>query len=470
MKILHASSEFFPLIKTGGLADVLGALPFAQSALGDEVRVVLPYYHDVRQLLPFTAEVARRDTFAGYVVIRYAQYQGIGLYLIDAPHLYDRAGNPYHNEHYQDYADNVYRFGLLGWAAAAIATGIDPLWGKADVLHAHDWQAGLAALYLTAWGRRDVKSALTIHNLAYSGSFYPHHVRDLWLPDWCYQTEGAELHGQFSFLKAGLYYSDLVTTVSPTYAQEIQSALGGYGLDGLLRHLAYHGRLHGVLNGVDYQIWNPEQDKLIAAPYSAKDLSGKAKNKTAVQKRFGLAENPDSLLVTMVSRLTEQKGADLLYHALEQQLPAQSALQFVLLGSGERGLQSAFKHLAARYPKQVACFIGYNEALSHQLIAGADAIAVPSRFEPCGLTQLYGLKYGTLPLVRQTGGLADTVKHEETGVVFTDANVHALSEALYHAIQLKQQPKQWQALMQNAMAQDFGWQKAAESYRALYWS
>lgn len=470
MKILHASSEFYPLIKTGGLADVLGALPFAQSALGDEVRVVLPYYHAVRQLLPFTAEVARRDTFAGYVVIRYAQYQGIGLYLIDAPHLYDRHGNPYHNEHYHDYPDNVYRFGLLGWAAAAIATGIDPLWGKADVLHAHDWQAGLAPLYLTAWGRRDVKSAFTIHNLAYSGSFYPHHVRDLWLPDWAVQAEGAELYGQFSFLKAGLFYSDVVTTVSPTYAQEITTPEHGYGLDGLLRHLQYHGRLHGILNGVDAQTWHPEHDKLIAAPYSAKDLSGKAENKRALQKRFGLKEQADSLLLTMVSRLTEQKGADLLYHALEHQLQAQSALQFVLLGSGEAGLQSAFQHLAAKYPERVAAVIGYNEALSHQLIAGADAIAVPSRFEPCGLTQLYGLQYGTLPLVRQTGGLADTVKHGETGVVFTHANVHELSEALYHLIQLKQEPKQWQALIQNAMAQDFGWHKAAEGYRTLYLS
>ncbi|MDO4435082.1 MAG: glycogen synthase GlgA [Cardiobacteriaceae bacterium] len=468
MKILHASSEFYPLIKTGGLADVLGALPFAQSALGHEVRVVLPYYHDVRQKLPFTAEVARRDTFAGYVVIRYAEYQGIGLYLIDAPHLYDRKGNPYHNEHYQDYADNVYRFGLLGWAAAAIATGIDPLWGKADILHAHDWQAGLAPLYLTAWGRRDVKSVFTIHNLAYQGCFYPHHVRDLWLPDWCYQTEGAELYGQFSFLKAGLFYSDHSTTVSPTYAQEIQTPEQGYGLDGLLRHLSYQGRLHGILNGVDETIWNPKTDTLIVSPYDAKTLKAKAQNKAELQKRFALKENPKALLLTMVSRLTEQKGADLLYYALQHQLKAQPSLQFILLGSGDKGLQSAFEKLAHEYPEQVACYIGYHEALSHQLIAGADAIVVPSRFEPCGLTQLYGLKYGTLPLVRKTGGLADTVMHDQTGVVFEHADVHELSEALYHLLQIKQNPETWQAMMLQAMKQDFGWEKSAKTYQELY--
>lgn len=474
MKILHASSEFYPLIKTGGLADVVGALPFAQAALGHDVRVVLPYYHAVRQLLPFTAEVARRDTFAGYVVIRYAQYQNIHLYLIDAPHLYDRHGNPYHNEHYHDYADNVWRFGLLGWAAAAIATGIDPLWGKADVVHAHDWQAGLTPLYLSAWGRRDVKALFTIHNLAYQGCFSAHHLRDLWLPDWAMQTEGAEFYGQLSFLKAGLFYADHITTVSPTYAQEITRPENGYGMDGLLRHLHHHGRLHGILNGVDTAVWNPEHDPYLSHSFNAQQLHGKAANKAELQKRFGLHVRAEDLLLVMVSRLTEQKGADLLYHALQHQLEAQPHLQFILLGSGEAGLQSAFQALAARYPQRVAVEIGYNEALSHQLIAGADSIAVPSRFEPCGLTQLYGLRYGTLPLVRRTGGLADTVRdyreHPEhgTGLVFDHAHVHELSEALYQMLQLKTQTKRWQQLQQNAMQQDFSWQNAALAYQALY--
>nr|WP_244773206.1 glycogen synthase GlgA [Alysiella crassa]UOP06948.1 glycogen synthase GlgA [Alysiella crassa] len=433
MKILHAASELYPLIKTGGLADVLGALPFAQAEQGDDVRVVLPYYRAVREKLPFTAEVARRDTFGGYVVIRYAQYQNIGLYLIDAPHLYDRYGNPYHNEFYQDYHDNVIRFGILGWAAAAIATGIDPLWGKADVLHAHDWQAGLAPAYLTAWHRRDVKSVFTIHNIAYQGCFYPHHLHDLWLPDWILHTEGAEFHGQISFLKAGLYFADHITTVSPTYAKEITGELGSYGMNGLLQTRLAQGRLSGILNGVDESIWHPATDPELFQQYDLKNINQKVANKTALQERFGLRRQPESLLTVMVSRLTAQKGADFLASSLHEQLAQHADLQFILLGSGAPELENAFRELAATYPQQVGVVIGYDEALAHQLIGGGDVILIPSRFEPCGLTQLYGLKYGTLPLVRKTGGLADTVVNGETGFVFDDANVASLNGAFQAA-------------------------------------
>lgn len=468
MKILHATSELYPLIKTGGLADVLGALPFAQQKNGDDVRVVLPYYHDVRQKLPFTAEVARRDTFGGYVVIRYAEFQGIGLYLIDAPHLYDRVGNPYHNEFYQDYPDNVIRFGILGWAAAAIATGIDPLWGKADVLHAHDWQAGLAPAYLTAWNRRDVKSVLTIHNIAYQGCFYPHHLRELWLPEWVLQSEGAEFYGQLSFLKAGLFYADKITTVSPTYAQEITGELGAYGMHGLLQHRQAQGRLSGILNGVDDDIWNPASDKTLAQSYDFKTIKNKSANKLALQKRFGLNEQPENLLSVMVSRLTSQKGADLLLASLHELLPENPHLQFVLLGSGAPELEHAFKDLAARFPTQVGVFIGYDEKLAHQLVSGGDVILVPSRFEPCGLTQLYGLKYGTLPLVRKTGGLADTVVNGETGFVFEHANAGDLTTSFQAALTTWQDKKAWLKLCENAMAQDYSWQRAAQAYQHIY--
>lgn len=468
MKILHAASELYPLIKTGGLADVLGALPFAQAKQGDDVRVVLPYYRAVREKLPFTAEVARRDTFGGCVVIRFAPYQNIGLYLVDAPHLYDRGGNPYHNEFYQDYPDNVIRFGVLGWVAAAIATGIDPLWGKADVLHAHDWQTGLAPAYLTAWQRNDVKSVFTIHNIAYQGCFQPKHIHDVWLPHWQLHTEGVEFHGQMSFLKAGLYYADHITTVSPTYAREITEPIGAYGMDGLLQTRLAQGRLSGILNGVDETIWHPATDPDLLQTYDAKNITKKAINKLAIQKHFQLNQQPENLLTVMVSRLTAQKGADFLLHSLHTLLPENPHLQFVLLGSGSPDLEHAFGELAARYPQQVGVHIGYNESLAHQLIGGGDMILIPSRFEPCGLTQLYGLKYGTLPLVRHTGGLADTVQNGKTGFVFHEPHAHALNQAFQAALATWQQPKNWAILRQNAMQQDFSWHKAAAQYQNLY--
>lgn len=468
MKILHAASELYPLIKTGGLADVLGALPFAQAEQGDDVRVVLPYYRQVREKLPFTAEVARRDTFGGYVVIRFAQYHNIGLYLIDAPYLYDRAGNPYHDEYYQDYHDNVIRFGLLGWAAAAIATGIDQLWGKADILHSHDWQAGLASAYLHAWHHFDIKSVFTIHNIAYQGCFRPEHIHDLWLPDWILNTEGAEFHHQLSFLKAGLYFADHITTVSPTYAKEITSNLGAYGMQGLLQLRTQQGRLSGILNGVDNRIWNPATDPELFKQYDINNLEAKTVNKNIIQKNFGLNQKSDNLLAVMISRLTEQKGADFLLDSLHYLLPRYPHLQFSLLGSGSPQLEQAFRELAQRYPKQVSVHIGYNEELAHQLIGAGDMILIPSRFEPCGLTQLYGLKYGTLPLVRQTGGLADTVSDGQTGFVFKNSNFESLVTTFETALKTWQQPNQWAALRHAAMQQDFSWQKVAHSYQNCY--
>ncbi len=402
------------------------------------------------------------------VVIRFAQYQNVGLYLVDAPHLYDRGGNPYHNEYYQDYHDNVIRFGVLSWAAAAIATGIDPLWGKADVLHAHDWQTGLAPAYLTAWQRNDVKSVFTIHNIAYQGCFQPKHIHDVWLPHWMMHTEGVEFHGQMSFLKAGLYYADHITTVSPTYAREITEPLGSYGMHGLLQTRLAQGRLSGILNGVDDAIWNPATDPALFQHYDIQHLQPKSVNKTALQQHFGLTQQPEHLLTIMVSRLTSQKGADLLLSSLHELLPQNPHLQFVLLGSGSPDLEYAFSELAAQYPKQVAVYIGYNEELAHQLIGGGDVILIPSRFEPCGLTQLYGLKYGTLPLVRKTGGLADTVQNGETGFVFEHAQAHDLSQTLQNALNTWQQPDVWQILCEQAMQQDFSWHKAAQSYQQCY--
>lgn len=476
MKILHATSELYPLIKTGGLADVLGSLPFAQKALGHDARAVLPYYRHVRDLLPDAALVAERDTFGGHIAVLYAEYNGLGLYLIDAPHLYDRPGNPYHNEHYFDYADNVIRFAVLGWAAAALATGLDEVWGKADILHAHDWQAGLAPAYLNAWNAY-IKSVFTIHNIAYQGMFQSKHLGEVGLPWEMFHVDGVEFHGQISFLKAGLFYADHITTVSPTYADEITREPAANGMSGLLYTRKQEGRLSGVLNGVDDKVWNPQTDAALAKTFHPKAMQGKKADKKAVQAFFGLNDDDKAMLTVMVSRLTPQKGADFLLESLHEKLPANPDLQFALLGSGAPEMEQAFVRLAEQYPQQVGVYIGYNEELAHQLIGGGDVIVIPSRFEPCGLTQLYGLKYGTLPLVRRTGGLADTVVQTDeetlknktaTGFVFDDPTAGALGGALENALSLWRKPRAWSPVRQHAMAQDFGWHKAAESYDACY--
>ncbi|OSI14703.1 glycogen synthase GlgA [Neisseria dumasiana] len=476
MKILHVTSELYPLMKTGGLADVLGSLPFAQLENGDDVRVVMPYYRHTREVVADTVEVAQCDTFGGRVVIRYARYKGLGLYLIDAPHLYDRPGNPYHDPNYFDYADNVIRFGILGWAAAALATGLDALWGKADILHAHDWQAGLAPAYLNAWNAY-IKSVFTVHNIAYQGMFQSKHLPELDLPWEMFHIDGVEFHGQISFLKAGLFYADLITTVSPTYADEITREPAANGLSGLLSARRDEGRLKGILNGVDNTVWNPRTDTALAKNYHAQAMQGKTADKADIQTFFGLNPDEKAMLAVMVSRLTPQKGADLLLESLHEQLSANADLQFVLLGSGAPELEQAFSRLAEQYPQQVGVYIGYNEELAHRLIGGGDVILIPSRFEPCGLTQLYGLKYGTLPLVRRTGGLADTVVHADeetlnnktaTGFVFDEPTANALGGAIKQALALWRKPRAWPPVREQAMAQDFGWHKAAQAYAECY--
>lgn len=478
MKILHVASECYPLIKTGGLADVLGALPIAQNVAGDDARVVLPYYPQVREKVPEAVEVARRATFAGEVVFRYAVFNGVGLYLLDAPQLYERPGNPYYDANYQDYADNVFRFALLGWAAAAIATGIDGLWGRADVLHAHDWQAGLACAYLHHWQAGDIRTVFTIHNIAYQGMFASYHLPQVWLPPEMLRVEGLEFYGQMSFLKAGIYYADRVTTVSPTYADEITRQPASNGMEGLLSTRQVEGRLSGILNGVDDETWNPKIDAYLQVHFSLDKLAGKKTNKKLVQERFALMSGEKKPLLVMISRLTGQKGADLWLDVVNQRL-AQGELpfQFVLLGSGEAGLEQGFRDVAAQDSKNIGVHIGYDEALSHVLMAGADAILVPSRFEPCGLTQLYGLKYGSLPLVRRTGGLADTVVDttsqsfkdgSATGFVFDEPTAAALDEALTRLLVAWEDEAVWAKIRQNAMRQDNSWAKAAEAYQLVY--
>lgn len=474
MKILHVCSEMYPLIKTGGLADVMGALPYAQQAEGNDVRVLIPYYPKVAETLGETYEITTIATFAGVVTIRFGELNGLGVYVIDAPHLFARHGNPYHDEWYHDYMDNYKRFALLGFLGAQLSEGLDSWWGSANVLHAHDWQAGLACAYLKHWNSH-VKSVFTIHNIAYAGQFEARHLPELGLPwDFC-QADGLEFHGEISYLKAGLFYADKITTVSPSYAEEITGEIAGNGMHGLLTTRYYQGRLQGILNGVDDNVWNPETDENLVANYKPSYMHGKGKNKAALQEKFGLPQDKTKPLMVMVTRLTSQKGADFLLTCIDGVMDL--GFQLIVLGSGAPDLEQGLRDAKERYPEQVGIHIGYDEALSHQVIAGGDIILVPSRFEPCGLTQLYGLKYGTLPLVRRTGGLADTVvetnketiaERTATGFVFNDPIPDAFYWACTQAAELWKKPKLWLSVRQNALAQDFGWHKVAKQYQALY--
>ncbi|MFZ2990884.1 glycogen synthase GlgA [Ideonella sp.] len=475
MRVLQVCAEIFPLLKTGGLADVAGALPAALNAAGAETRVLLPGFDAVLAGLEQAVTVCELPPRAGvpgarllYGALPAAQAHG---YVLDAPELYRRPGGPYADAGNHAYGDNHLRFARLCWAAADLAAGADPYWRPA-VVHAHDWHAGLAPACVRALGAPAV-SVFTIHNLAYQGSFDARHYPELGLPPAWFDVQGVEFHGALNFMKAGLYFADQISTVSPTYAREIQQHEQGMGLDGLLRSRA--GVLHGILNGVDSAVWDPAHDALIDAPFDARKLAGKARNKAALQATLGLAAVPDAPLFIVVSRLTEQKGLHLVQAAVPQ-IVARGG-QFALLGNGDAGMEAAFRALASQWPESVAARIGYDERFAHRLVAGGDVIMVPSRFEPCGLTQLYGLRYGTLPLVRRVGGLADTVTDSSleslddgsaTGFVFDAFSDAALDAALRRAFALYRRKKDWTAVQRTGMARRHDWAVAAEGYLNLY--
>jgi len=475
MRVLQVCAEIFPLLKTGGLADVAGALPAALSAAGADARVLLPGFAPILAGLQNPALVAelpaRGEVPAARLLHGELPACGTRGYVIDAPGLYLREGGPYADARQQPFGDNHLRFARLGWAAAELAAGIDPLW-RAELVHAHDWHAGLAPACIKALSA-PAATVYTVHNLAYQGSFDAGQFSQLGLPAAFFQPEGLEFYGQINFMKAGLYFADRLSTVSPTYAREIQGPEQGMGLDGLLRARA--GVLHGILNGVDAAVWHPSQDALIEAPYDAKKLAGKARCKAALQTRLGLAEDATAPLFVVVSRLAEQKGLPLVLQALPG-LVARGG-QFALLGSGDPGMEAAFKALAQAHPQAVAVRIGYDEPFAHQLVAGGDVIMVPSRFEPCGLTQLYGLAYGTLPLVRRVGGQADTVVDssletmdagDATGFVFDDFTDAGLDAALRRAFALFRRKADWKAVQRQAMAQRHDWAVAAQAYLGVY--
>lgn len=460
-RVLSVTSECVPLIKTGGLADVAGALPGALAGQGVEMRTILPGYPAVMAARPDAAVVAELgDLFGGPARIRRAALGDTVLYLLDAPHLFDREAGPYLGPDGKDWPDNPQRFAALAKAAAMI--GADGIEGwRPQALHLHDWQAGLAPVYLRQLGAGDVRSLLTIHNIAFQGLAPAHMLSALQLPAHLFTPDGFEYWGRISALKAGIVFADRVSTVSPTYAEELMTPEFGMGMQGVLA--ARGGDFTGILNGIDLDVWRP--------PYDAPE--GKAPYRAALRQEFGLPES-DGPLCVVISRLTGQKGLDLLIEALPALLD--NGGQLALLGSGEPGLEAAFAEAAARHPG-VGLRLGYDEALAQRMIAGGDAILVPSRFEPCGLTQLYGLRFGTLPVVSLTGGLADTVVNASaaalaagvaTGLQFHPTGTLALSRALARLCGLYRQPDLWRRMMLNAMAQPVGWDASARAYAGLF--
>jgi len=473
MKVLFVASECAPFVKTGGLADVVGALPKALRAAGAEVRVLLPCYPALEAIAASGREVFQSTGSAfGPLRVVAAEAAGLDLLLLDAPHLFARPGNPYLEAPGRDFPDNHMRFGALGRVGAMIAReGVDGF--LPDILHAHDWQAGLAPAYLALTPGRRVTSITTIHNIAFQGIFGAFVLPQLDLPAEGFTVDGYEYYGSISFLKAGLVYADAITTVSPTYALELSDPAFGLGFEGIIG--ARRNRLHGILNGVDLDVWNPAKDPALAKCYASAAPTRRVANRAALEARFGLSLDPDAPLFCVVSRLTRQKGIDLLLDALPRLVDRGAGL--VVLGTGDTDLEWRRRAAAAARPDRIGLELAYDEGLSHLCQGGADAIIIPSRFEPCGLTQLYGLRYGCLPLVARTGGLADTVIDANwaaqaagvaTGFVFAPVTAPALGDAIERAIDTFADRKTWRAMMTKAMRQRVGWDKSASAYKALY--
>jgi starch synthase len=479
MRVLYITAELYPWVKSGGLGDVAAALPPALIAEGIDVRLLLPGFRGFLDAFPGITDIVRLTTpFAGERVrVGLARLPGTDslAYLVDHPVFYDRAGSPYQSPDGSDWPDNHRRFGLFGWIAAELARGADPGW-RPDILHGHDWHTGLAPAYLAAWPAPDgrVPTVFTVHNLAYRGPFPGAVFPELALPSEFFSIAGVEFFGMVSFIKAGLFYSDRLTTVSPTYAREIRTPAFGWGLDGLLRTRA--NVLTGILNGVDPRFWDPRHDTNLPQTYGTEDAAaGKRGAKALLQRRLGLEPIESAPLFGAVSRLTPQKGLDLVLAGLPDLVAGGG--QLALLGSGDGDLEHAFAAAAQRYRGQVGVMVGYDEGLAHLIIGGSDVILVPSRFEPCGLTQLYALRYGALPLVRRVGGLVDTVVDATatslaeglaTGFAFDDDSPSALMSAIGRATALFREREIWRRMMRRAMTRDFSWAAAARRYAAVY--
>lgn len=477
MRVLFISSEIYPLVKTGGLADVSAALPEALAELGVDIQLLLPGYPKALQSAVKKSVQVEVADFLGAGPMRLICARtpdtNLPIWLVDCPSLYRRSGGPYQDENGHDWPDNARRFTIFNHVAVQLSCGFLLPDYQADIVHANDWHTGLLSAILDKTAGQKPATVFTIHNLAFQGVFPADIYPQLGLPDGSSVPDGMEFYGKISFLKAGLTHSDRLTTVSPTYAQEILTAEYGCGLEGLLQHRK--NDLAGILNGADYHIWDPVTDAHLPANFNLQNIAGKHVCKMALQAELGLDAEPDTALIVLVSRLTEQKMADVVAELLPRIID--SGAQCALVGDGDRRIEQQFEAAARQYPGRIAVCIGYQEPLAHRMMAGGDILLHPSRFEPCGLTQLYAMHYGTLPIVRNTGGLRDTVVdaaersvHEgtATGFVFEGATTTEMHHCIERALAIYQQPLAWRKLQRQAMAQDFGWTKSARRYLALY--
>lgn len=472
IEVLSVASEVYPLIKTGGLADVAGALPAALGSHGVTMRTLVPGYPAVMAKMTGGRVVKEIDDLFGVPARLIAgRVEGLDVIVIDAPPLYDRPGNPYVSPDGWDWPDNWKRFAALGWVAAELGLGMVDGY-RPQVIHAHDWQAGLAPAYIKFSHSNQVKTIMTVHNMAFKGAFSADIFGQLRLPPHAFGVGGVEYFGGVSYLKSGMECADYVTTVSPNYADEIRTPAFGMGLEGLLNGRA--DSVVGILNGVDTTAWDPAIDPALPQKFTVNTIHNRRINKQAVVEKFGL-DGTDGPLFCVISRLTDQKGMDLLLQAVDGMVDLGGRL--AVLGSGEPYLEDGFRHMTARHPGKVALITGYNEALSHLMQGGCDAIVIPSRFEPCGLTQLYGLRYGCVPVVSRIGGLADTVidanpaaisAEVATGVVFDANSAHMLYEAIRKTVRLYADEKLWKKIQRRGMKSDVSWETSAKRYADLY--
>lgn len=472
MQVLSVASEIYPLVKTGGLADVVGALPLALDRHGIRTKTLVPGYPAImRGVENAVPRLTFADLMGHAATVLEVEHKGLALLILDCPALFDRPGGPYGDATGKDHIDNWRRFAALSRAGAEIALGRMEGW-RPDIVHVHDWQTGLLPAYLRYSAEPVVPTLMTIHNIAFQGQFGADIFPELGLPPRAFAIDGVEYYGGVGYLKAGLQSATAVSTVSPTYADEILTPEFGMGLEGVLAARA--ADLHGIVNGIDADVWDPDGDPLIKTNYSAGNLKGRQTNKRAVAKRFGLSDD-DGPLLCVVSRLTWQKGMDLLVEVTDD-IVAQGG-RLAVLGSGDAALEAAFHAAAVRHPGRVSIITGYDEPLSHLMQAGADAIVIPSRFEPCGLTQLYGLRYGCVPVVARTGGLNDTVidaspaalaAKAATGICFSPTTADGLRRALRRTFRLFADTKAWMNMQKQGMKSDVSWEKSAGLYAQLY--
>jgi starch synthase len=479
LKVLFVSSEVFPLIKTGGLADVSGSLPSALQKLGVDIRILLPGYtpvlHQLTDLQPIASIHNLPIVQDVELLLGTIPDSQVKVMVIKSPILYERGGGPYADANGQEWQDNPVRFGVLSKVASLLSNSQSHItdW-QPDIVHCNDWQSGLTPAYMQLVENSSAKSIISLHNMAFQGCYPAEWVSALGLPDSGFSIEGFEYYDQLSFLKAGIYYADAISTVSPTYAKEIQTEEFGFGLQGLLSTRG--SEIKGILNGIEPDDWNPETDSYLIKNYGLSKPEGKSQVKKALQKKLGLNIDANAPLLGVVSRLTSQKGLDMLLLIVQDLLDA--GCQLALLGSGDSALESAFRSLAVNNPGKASVTIGYNEPLSHQVMAGSDMFIMPSRFEPCGLNQLYGLAYGTPPIVNATGGLADsvidttptTIKNKTaTGFVMDKTSSDALLACIQRALDIfRNDAKTWRQIQRNGMSQNLSWDKSALEYLDMY--